>query len=172
MQPGSYPRQREPRSGSSSSLRLTIYTLPPIVVALILLSPVAFDSPSDPSWSVGIYNGADGDDAVSLIYEINGILATSPKRIPTLPRLLVIFPLSVPSVVGSVHRGLFTRAPPSRLPRIAYGVHSRPPVPARFHDHYAVHEPPASSLPASAKLSMHGRILLCMSPDDSEKEGL
>jgi hypothetical protein len=39
----------------------------PIIVALILLPAVAFASPPDPSWIAGIYDGADGDDIVSLV---------------------------------------------------------------------------------------------------------
>src|SRR5215472_4131976 len=37
------------------------------IVALILLPAIAFASPTDPSWIAGIYDGADGDDIVSLV---------------------------------------------------------------------------------------------------------
>jgi len=38
-------------------------------MALILLPVIAFASPPDPSWIAGIYDGADGDDVVTFVYE-------------------------------------------------------------------------------------------------------
>jgi len=40
-----------------------------VVTALILLPSVAFASPPDPVWIPGIYDGADGDDIITLVTE-------------------------------------------------------------------------------------------------------
>src|SRR5262249_42886437 len=46
------------------------------IVALILLPAIAFASPPDLSWIAGIYDGADGDDVVSLVYDAAAAHAT------------------------------------------------------------------------------------------------
>jgi len=56
---------------SYNSMRLATFLL--VFVALILIAPIAFASSPDPSWIAGIYDGADGDDVVSLVYEAAGI---------------------------------------------------------------------------------------------------
>jgi hypothetical protein len=40
-----------------------------VAITLALLPAIAFSSPPDPSWIVGIYDGADADDIVTLITE-------------------------------------------------------------------------------------------------------
>jgi hypothetical protein len=50
MRSGSCPRQQMPAIEPSRSMRRGIPTFLPIVVALILLPPIAFASPPDPSW--------------------------------------------------------------------------------------------------------------------------
>ena len=60
----------------SRSMRRGISTFLPIVVALILLPPIAFANPPDPSWIAGIYDGADSDDIETLVYET---AATNPN---------------------------------------------------------------------------------------------
>jgi hypothetical protein len=42
-------------------LRATLFLLAAI---LVVARPIAFSSPPDPTWLVGVYDAADGDDAV------------------------------------------------------------------------------------------------------------
>ena len=69
MPSGSCPRQQMSPTEPSRSMWRAISTSLPIAAALILLPAVAFASPPDPSWIAGIYDGADGDDIVTLVYE-------------------------------------------------------------------------------------------------------
>jgi hypothetical protein len=59
-----------------------------IAVALVLLPAIAFASPPDPSWIVGIYDDADGDDIVTLIAQTAAAVATSLVQISPPIRLL------------------------------------------------------------------------------------
>src|SRR5215470_2130844 len=68
MRSGSCLLQQMPATRPSSALGRTISTLP-VVVALMLLPAAAFASPPDPSWIAGVYDGGDGDDIVTLVYE-------------------------------------------------------------------------------------------------------
>src|SRR5262249_50063777 len=61
--------QRMPPSRLFGSVRRAIFASLSIVVALILLPPIALANPPDPSWVFGIYDGADGDDIVTLVCE-------------------------------------------------------------------------------------------------------
>jgi len=88
MRSGSRPRQRMPLPEPSPFLWRAIFTSLPIVVALILLPTIAFASPPDPSWIAGIYDGADGDDIVSLVYETSAASAAAPSHVGPLPCLL------------------------------------------------------------------------------------
>ena len=87
MRSGSYPRQQTPLPEPSRSMWRAISTLLPIVLALILLPAIAFASPPDPSWVAGIYDGADGDDIVSLVYENSATNAAPQSHIGKLPCL-------------------------------------------------------------------------------------
>ncbi len=69
MRSGSCPRREMPPTEPSRSMWRAIGTCLPIAAALILLPAIAFASPPDPSWIAGIYDGADGDDIVTLVYE-------------------------------------------------------------------------------------------------------
>jgi len=69
MRSGSCPRQEMPPTEPSRSMWRAMATSLPIAAALILLPSIAFASPPDPSWIAGIYDGADGDDIVTLVYE-------------------------------------------------------------------------------------------------------
>jgi len=64
-----------------------IYTVLQIVVTLILLPTTAFATPPDPSWIAGIYDGADGDDIVTLVYETSGCNAAGLSHVPPLSSL-------------------------------------------------------------------------------------
>ena len=84
-----------------------------IAIALAFLPALAFASPPDPSWIVGIYDGADGDDIVTLVADTAA--ANAPLLLQNPPPL----PLSqTPLGLGSVafqrlHPDLQPRAPPS-----------------------------------------------------------
>src|SRR5215471_11012235 len=82
---------RVPRIEPTSALRRGLVTFIPVFVVLILLPPIAFASPPDPSWIAGIYDGDDGDDIVSLVYETSAASAAAPAHVGPLPCLLAIF---------------------------------------------------------------------------------
>src|SRR5262249_11733519 len=79
-----------PLLGSSRRTMLRMMAIPlPILLTLILLPPIAFASPPDPSWIVGFYDGADGDDVVNLVYESSASNSAAPSHTRPLPWLLV-----------------------------------------------------------------------------------
>src|SRR5215471_4269156 len=100
MHAGSRPRQHMPPTGSHPSVRRAIPTFLPVVVALVLLPLIAFASPSDPSWIAGIYDGADGDDVVTFVYETAGVGAASLGSVLPLSRS---FNASLVSGLGTLH---------------------------------------------------------------------
>jgi hypothetical protein len=123
MRSGSCLRQTMPQARPSRPESATICTLCPLVVALILLLPIAFASPPDPSWIAGLYDGADGDDIVTLVYETAATNAAALSKIAPpscLPRI------SLESIAHGFPGGLFTRGPRSPPDSILYGVHSWP----------------------------------------------
>ena len=129
MRSGSCPRQQMSPAGPPRVLS----TFLPIVVALILLPIIAFASPPDPSWIAGIYDGADGDEVVTLVYETAGVEALSLGPVLPLPRS---FNVSLVSGSGAIHGfppHQFTRGPPSMSALIIYDAHSRLRRLARFH---------------------------------------
>ena len=92
--------------------RRAITTIFPVVLALILLPSIAFASPPDPSWVAGFYDGADGDDIVSLVYETLATHAATSPHIGPLPRLPeVSFEDIVPRISGR-HLNGGPRSPP------------------------------------------------------------
>ena len=128
MRSGSCPRQQTPLPEPSRSMWRAILTLLPIAPVLILLPTIAFASPPDPSWIAGIYDGADGDDIVSLVYETSAAKTAAPSHVGPLPCLLEI---SLESLVRSAPGNRFTRgprAPPARCsPEFASVFNSLPP---------------------------------------------
>jgi hypothetical protein len=68
-----------------------------VLVALILilpvagLTPLAYASPPDPSWILGIYDGADYDDVVLLITSATG--TTAPSAPADFAKILLVVPL-------------------------------------------------------------------------------
>src|SRR5215470_3150825 len=110
MRSGFLPQQQMPLPEPSPSLARAISTCLPIVVALILLPTIAFASPPDPSWIAGIYDDADGDDIVSLVYETSAASAAAPSHVGPLPCLLGVF---FEGIDGSVSRSRCTRGPRS-----------------------------------------------------------
>jgi len=74
------------------SKNLVSSILLPVLLALILLPAIAFASPPDPSWIAGIYDGADGDDIVNLVYETSAASAAASSYIgplPSMPGILI-----------------------------------------------------------------------------------
>src|SRR5262252_3130128 len=92
MRSGSLPRQQMQLPEPSPSLWRAISISLSIVVTLILLPAIAFASPPDPSWIAGIYDGADGDDIVTLIYETAGSNPAVLAYAATLPCLYDMMP--------------------------------------------------------------------------------
>jgi len=87
MRSGSDPQQQMRLAGPPHFMRQPPAAFLPIIVALILLPAIAFASPPDPSWIAGIYDGADGDDIVSLVYETAAAHAAERLYIGPLPWL-------------------------------------------------------------------------------------
>ena len=112
MRSRSCPRQQMPPAGPPRSMRRALSPFLPIIVAMILLPAVAFARPPDPSWIAGIYDGADGDDIVSLVYDTAVAHAAQRSHITPLPRLAKVALENIPC---GVPRDCFThgsRAPP------------------------------------------------------------
>jgi hypothetical protein len=101
------------RCGTSGcDMRPAFTAFLPTIVALILLPAIAFASPPDPSWIAGIYDGADGDDIVSLVYDTAVAHAAQRSHITPLPHLAKVALENIPC---GVPRDCFThgsRAPP------------------------------------------------------------
>jgi len=85
------------------------------IVALISIFPFAFASPPDASWICGIYDGDDGDDVVSLVYDGAAIeAAPSPPASPL--RRLTQTSTKLRTGVGHVFFSRqFSRGPPSAV---------------------------------------------------------
>ncbi len=98
---------------------ITIFLL--IVVALILIPLIALASPPDPSWIAGIYDGADGDDIVILVYETAATNAAALAKIGQLPCLPGI---SLESILHGSPGGRFTRGARSPPGSVFYLVRS------------------------------------------------
>src|SRR5262245_19227843 len=114
MRSGPCPRQQTPPPEPSRSMWRAIFTALSVVLVLMLLPTIAFASPPDPSWIAGIYDGADGDDIVSLVYATSAANAAAPSHVGPLSCLPEI---SLESIVRSVPGNRFTRgprAPPAR----------------------------------------------------------
>ena len=84
----------------------------PTIVALILLPAIAFASPPDPSWIAGIYDGADGDDIVSLVYDTAVAHAAQRSHITPLPRPAKVVFENIPCGVPGDRFTHGSRAPP------------------------------------------------------------
>ena len=96
MRSGSCPQRHTPPPELSFSVRRAIFTSLPVVVALFLLRAIAFASPPDQLWIAGIYDGADGDDIVTLGWALSfpgGSRQTS-KGIPRYDETADVFILS------------------------------------------------------------------------------
>ncbi len=133
MRSGSRPRQQMPLPEASPSLWRAISISLSIVVALILLPAIAFASPPDQLWIAGIYDVADGDESVTLVYETAGVEATPTRPVPLLPRSSKILLVPSSSSVHSPTACPTTRAPPMAQDPISYSVRSCPQFLATFY---------------------------------------
>src|SRR6516165_5371856 len=128
MFPGSCPRQPPSPPMPSRSMRQAIAAALPVVLAVTLLPVIAFASPPDPSWIAGIYDGADGDDIVNLVYESSAGKTAAPSHVGPLPCLLEI---SLEGLVRSAPRQRAApgprRHPPRCSPEFASLFNSLPP---------------------------------------------
>ena len=96
------------------STRQATFACLSIILVLTLLPTIAFASPPDASWIAGIYDDADGDDVVALVYETAAAIATMLGDAPSLSRLPE---KSIESRAGIFSRGSLTRstrAPPEQ----------------------------------------------------------
>jgi len=125
MRSGSCQQRHTPPPELSLSVRRVIIASLAIVVALILLPAIAFASPPDQLWIAGIYDGADGDDIVTLVYETAGVEAASTRLVPLLPRSSEILLVSGPSTIHALPACQSTRAPPTSPALIFYSVRPR-----------------------------------------------
>lgn len=105
---GSYPPQQMRPPAPPRSMRRALSTFLPIIVALILLPAIAVDSPPDPSWIAGIYDGADGDDIVILVYETAAAHGAERSDIAPLPCLANIL---LEKIARGIPGDRFTRVP-------------------------------------------------------------
>lgn len=85
------------------------------IVALISISPLAFASPPDASWICGIYDGDDGDDVVSLVYDGAAIEAAPSPPASQLHRLTQMSTGLRTGVVHVFFSRQFSRGPPSAV---------------------------------------------------------
>src|SRR5215472_4056130 len=132
MRSGSCPHWHMPPPELSFSLRRAIFTSLPVVMVLILLPAIAFASPPDQLWIAGIYDGADGDESVTLVYETAGVEATPTRSVPLLTRSSEILLVSSPSSAHSPAACPSTRGPPVAQDPMSYSVRSCPQCLARF----------------------------------------
>ena len=151
MRSGSGPRQQLLPREPSCSVRRAIATSLPIALALILLPSIAFASPPDPLWIAGFYDGADGDDVVSLVYETSSANTAASLHIGPLPGLTDIPLEGIVRIVPGRHFTGGPRAPPvQRSLEFAYVSNSLPPPRSRAE---AFVTPPWITAP---KPSQHG----------------
>lgn len=128
MRSGSGSRQQIPPRDLSCSVWRAIATSLPIVLALILLPSIAFASPPDPSWIAGFYDGADGDDIVSLVYETSAASTAASLHLGPLPCLTDMLLEDIARSVAGRHFTGDPRAPPVlRSLEFAYVFSSLPP---------------------------------------------
>jgi hypothetical protein len=99
MHRDSWPQHQMQPSRRCCSRGRAIYAVFPIVVTLMLLPTIAFATPPDPWWIAGIYDGGDGDDIVTLVYETSGSNAAALSQTPPL------LSLTEASFASIVHRG-------------------------------------------------------------------
>jgi hypothetical protein len=113
-----------PRPWRLASSAMWLATFLSIVVALILIAPIAFASPPDPSWIAGIYDGADGDDVVTLVYETVGAEAAPLGPVLPIARASNVSLALAPDAIHGFPLQQSTRGPPPRFALIGTDVYS------------------------------------------------
>jgi len=122
MRSGSCPRQQMPPTEPSRSMWRAMAASLPIAATLILLPAIAFASPPDRLWIAGIYDGADGDDLVTLVYET---AASHPAVLAYVAPLPCLSDLPPERIVRGFSVGGLTpgpRAPPPLCSRVSAHV--------------------------------------------------
>jgi len=122
---GSCQRRHTPPPELSLSVRRAMIASFPIVVALILLPTISIASLPDQLWIAGIYDGADGDDIMTLVYETAAVEAASTRLVPLLSRSSEILLVSGLSTIHGLTACQPTRAPPTSPAIIFCSVRSR-----------------------------------------------
>jgi len=102
-----------PRRWKLAFSSMQLATFFSIIAALILIAPIAFASPPDPAWIAGIYDDADGDDVVTLVYETAGIEGVSLGSVLPLSRASNVSLALGADPVHGFPLYQFTRGPPS-----------------------------------------------------------
>ena len=105
-------RQMSPTDSPAPKRRVIFAVLLPMVLSLIVLPAIAFARPPDSAWIGGIYDGADGDDSVVLVYET---AAPSVPNEPPPPLFCCLQNISIESTVHGLLDGRFTRSVRSPL---------------------------------------------------------
>jgi hypothetical protein len=86
-----------------------------LVIALVLVAPVAHASPPDPLWIAGVYDAADIDDAVLAVTAMEGSVARDvPTVIPVLMIAAVPHP-TCPDRLNVARGGREARNPPTKF---------------------------------------------------------
>src|SRR5262245_37111221 len=106
-----------------TSTRLAVFLS--IVAALMLVVPITLASPPDPLWIAGIYDGADGDDLVTLLYETAAVEAVPLRPASPLTGSSSVSLSLEPEAFQGFPPCQFTRGPPSVLAPSVYDRHSR-----------------------------------------------
>src|SRR5215471_4982647 len=142
-------REQPPLSSLFRPVGRPLFTSLPVVLSLVLLPTIAFASPPDPSWIAGFYDGADGDDVVSLVYETSAAHTAAQSHPAPLPCLLGI---SREGVVHSVPGRDFARRPRSppvvRSTEFGYVFSSLPPPSSGTEELVALPSIATSRIPA------------------------
>src|SRR5215813_8611077 len=113
MHRDSWPQHQIQSSRQCHSRGRAIYTVLPIVVTLMLLPTIAFATAPDPSWIAGIYDGGDGDDIVTLVYETSGSNVAALSHVPPLSSLTDASFASIAHRGPSCHSVRSPRSPPT-----------------------------------------------------------
>lgn len=114
MRSGSRPHaSRTPLTGLSPSTGPVNFTLIAVVLVLTLLPVIAFASPPDPSWTAGIYDGADADDLVVLVYDTTATSPPAPSPMLPIPCLRGISIEKLIFTLSDRHCAQGSRAPPA-----------------------------------------------------------
>jgi len=106
------------------------------IVMLRLILPVALANHPDPSWIAGVYDGADGDDLATLVYETAGVEAVSLGSDLSLPCSSIGSSYQHPalSMTCLVSESLGARRPPPlSLSTMAIMSPTLRQVPLRYH---------------------------------------